>query len=64
MSDQMESDERAPVQSDAPTNEAGPVHLWPGDGARIAVIFLAIAALAGVSTGAWLRLRRPSSASA
>jgi hypothetical protein len=40
------------------TKEAEPIGPLANGGARIAAVVLALVALAGISAGAWLRLRR------
>jgi hypothetical protein len=47
------------VEAEGRASEAEPAGLLLNEGAgRIAVIVLAVVALAGLSAGAWLRLRR------
>ena len=45
------------IESEGQTSEPEPTGLFTEGTAKIAVIVLAVVALAGISTGAWLRLR-------
>jgi hypothetical protein len=46
------------VESGDPMNEAERTGLLPEGATRIAAIVLAVVVLAGISAGAWLRVRR------
>jgi hypothetical protein len=45
------------IESEGRTNEPEPTGLFTEGAARIVVVVLAVVALAGISAGAWLRLR-------
>jgi hypothetical protein len=47
------------VESEGEAREAVPIGAAAEGAAKIAAIVLAVVALAGISAGAWLRLRRP-----